>query len=113
MATRPEFAAYVCDQLQEAGEVSARKMFGEYTVYCDGKVIGLICDDQFFLKKTPAGSAMMPDCPEAEPYEGAKPCLLIEDLEDRELLGRLVRAAWKELPSPKPKKPKAPKAPKA
>ena len=48
MATKPEYAAYVCDQLRGAGEVAARKMFGEYGLYCDGKVIGLICDNQLF-----------------------------------------------------------------
>lgn len=109
MSTRPEFAAYVCDQLREAGEISARKMFGEYGVYCDGKVIGLICVDQFFLKKTPAGAALLPGCPEAEPYPGAKPCLLIEDLDDPEQMGRVVRAVWEDLPVPKPKKPRKPK----
>ena len=49
-------------------------------------------------------------CPEGEPYKGAKPCLLIEDLEDRGLMERLVRATWEELPPPKPKKPKRGKA---
>ena len=29
MATKPELAAYLCDLMQGAGEVSARKMFGE------------------------------------------------------------------------------------
>ena len=110
MATKPEYAAYVCDQLRGAGEVAARKMFGEYGLYCDGKVIGLICDNQLFIKRTEAGAALMPGCPEGEPYKGAKPCLLIEDLEDRELMERLVRATWEELPLPKPKKPKRSKA---
>lgn len=77
MATKPEYAAYVCDQLRGAGEVAARKMFGEYGLYCDGKVIGLICDNQLFIKRTEAGAALMPGCPEGEPYKGAKPCLLI------------------------------------
>lgn len=106
MATRPEFAAYLCDLMQGAGEVSARKMFGEYGLYCDGKVVGLICDDQLFVKKTEAGAALLPGCPEASPYQGAKPHLLIEDPEDGELLTRLIRAMWEELPMPKPKKPK-------
>ena len=104
MATKPEYAAYVCDQLRGAGEVAARKMFGEYGLYCDGKVIGLICDNQLFIKRTEAGAALMPGCPEGEPYKGAKPCLLIEDLEDRGLMERLVRATWEELPFPKPRR---------
>lgn len=107
MATKPEFADYVCEQLSGAGEIICRKMFGEYGLSLEGKSIGVICDDQLFLKKTAAGAAILPDCPEAPPYEGAKPSFLIEDLDDRELMTRLVRATWEELPLPKPKKKKA------
>ncbi len=106
MATKPELAAYLCDQMKEAGEISARKMFGEYGVYCDGKIVGLICDDQLFIKKTEAGAAVVPGCAEGSPYPGAKAHFLIEDPEDRETLVRLVKATWGELPVPKPKKPK-------
>ncbi len=106
MATRPEFAAYLCDLMQGAGEVSARKMFGEYGVYCDGKIVGLICDDQLFIKRTEAGAALLPGCPEAAPYQGAKPHFLIEDPENQEELVRFLRATWEELPFPKPKKPR-------
>lgn len=107
MATKPEFAEYVCEQLSGAGEITCRKMFGEYGLYCDGKSIGVICDDQLFIKKTAAGAAILPGCLEAPPYEGAKPSFLIEDLDDRELMTRLVRATWEELPFPKPKKKKS------
>lgn len=106
MACSEEFIRYLCRQLEGAGEIAARKMFGEYGVYCDGKIIGLACDNQFFLKKTKAGEAVWPGLPEAAPYAGAKPHLLLEDLEDGERLAQLVRAAWTELPMPKPKKPK-------
>lgn len=103
MASREEIVVYFCDQMRGAGEITYRKMFGEYGVYCDGKIIGAVCDDQLFLKKTQAGAAILPDCPEAAPYEGAKPYFLIEDPEDPELLTRLVRASWEELPFPKPR----------
>ncbi len=106
MASRPEYVAFVCDQLREAGEISSRKMFGEYGIYCDGKIVAMVCDDLFYVKKTAAGAPLVPGCPEGEPYPGAKPCLLIENPEDRELLGRLIRATWEELPFPKPKKKK-------
>ena len=57
MGTSKEFADYVCDQLMVAGNISCKKMFGEYGVYLDEKIVGLICDNQFFLKKTEAGTA--------------------------------------------------------
>ncbi len=56
-----------------AGAVSARKMFGEYALYLDGKVVGLICDDRLFLKPVPALAALLPDAEDAPPYPGARP----------------------------------------
>lgn len=106
MASRPEFVQYVTDQLREAGEITYKKMFGEYGLYCDGKIIGLICSDQFFLKMTEAGKAVCPDLEEAPPYHGAKPYFLIEDIDNRMLLTELVRETYLELPVPKPKKKK-------
>lgn len=107
MASKIEFVEYVCEQLSGGGEITYKKMFGEYGLYCDDKPIGVVCDDQFFLKKTKAGAAILPDCPEAPPYAGAKPSFLIEDLDDRELMARLIRATYEELPAPKPKKKKS------
>lgn len=106
MASSAEFAEYVCGQVRGAGCISYRKMFGEYGIYCDGKIIGLICDDCFYLKPTESGMKILGDYVKAPPYEGAKPYLLIEDMEDRELMIRLVRATYDTLPEPQPKKPR-------
>jgi DNA transformation protein len=88
-----------------AGDVSARKMFGEYALYCDGKVVALICNDQLFIKPTTAGRRIAGAVDEAPPYSGAKPSLLIprERWEDGVWLSGLVRASADELPPPKPK----------
>ena len=106
MASSPDFVNFICEQLEGLGAVRSRKMFGEYGVYCDGKIVGLICDDQLFIKRTEAGAALLPGCPEAAPYQGAKPHFLIEDPENQEELVRFLRATWEELPFPKPKKPR-------
>ncbi|HJJ35201.1 MAG TPA: TfoX/Sxy family protein [Methanocorpusculum sp.] len=65
MASKLDFVEYVCGQIGDPSEISYRKMFGEYCIYCKGKVIGLICDDQFFVKITAAGRAILPECEEA------------------------------------------------
>jgi TfoX/Sxy family transcriptional regulator of competence genes len=105
------FVEYVSDQMRDAGRVSFRKMFGEYAVYCDGKVIALVCDDRLFVKPSIAGREFIGHPVEAPPYPGAKPYFLIEDrLEDREWLAELVRRTADELPEPKPKTPRTPKA---
>lgn len=103
MASRLEFVEYAAEQMRDAGHITYRKMFGDYGVYCDGKIFALICDDQLFLKITEAGRAVCPDLEEAPPYEGAKPYFLVEEIDDRELLARLVIETVRELPAPKPK----------
>ncbi len=104
MASSKEFVEYVAEQLQDAGTIVYRRMFGEYGWYCDGKFLGVICDDQLFVKITPETAKSFPDVPKAPPYEGAKDYFLVEDIDDRSLLTQLVRATWEVLPDPKPKK---------
>lgn len=107
MASDLSFVEYIVDQIENAGVIRYRKMFGEYAVYCDEKVTALICDNQLFIKPTEAGRAFIGDPVEAPPYPGAKNYFLIEDkLDDREWLSHLVRITAKELPMPKPKKKK-------
>lgn len=108
MASDLEFIEYACDQLGGKGRISYRRMFGEAAVYCEGKVIALICGNQLFVKPTAAGRAFIGSPVEARPYPAAKPHFLIEErLEDREWLADLVHVTCAELPVPKPKKPKA------
>ena len=106
MASKAEFVKYVADQLSEAGTVTYRKMFGEYGLYCGGKIFAVVCDDQLYIKITKAGKEVCPGLSEAPPYEGAKNYLLMDDVEDKELLTKLVAATCRELPEPKKKKPK-------
>lgn len=109
MASRPEFVQYLADQLCDAGVITYRKMFGEYGMYCNGKIFALICDDQFYVKITNAGRMMACDLEEAPPYEGAKPYFLIENVDDREFMTAFVRETCSELPMPAPKKPRVKK----
>lgn len=121
MASDLSFVEYVIDQcagagrgvqgagrgVQGAGTLSHRKMFGEYAVYLDGKVVLLVCDNQVFLKPTAAGRALLGAVEEAPPYPGAKNSFLLGgQLEDRELMAAVVRATADALPLLKPKKPK-------
>jgi TfoX/Sxy family transcriptional regulator of competence genes len=101
VASDVSFVEYVCEQVGGAGRVTYRKMFGEFAVYCDGKVVALVCDNQFFLKPTGAGRALLGRVKEAPPYEGAKPHFLLDaELEDAEQAAQLVRTTARELPAP-------------
>lgn len=111
MATDPRTAEHLVEILRAAGPVSLRRMFGEYAVYLDGRVVGLICDDQLFLKDRPESRAILPEAATGTPYPGAKPHLLIEaELDDEETLARAVQALAAVLPPPKPRTPRKPTA---
>ena len=107
MASDQDFVDFIVDQLENAGDITSRKMFGEYAIYCDGKVTALVCDNQLFVKPTEAGRSFIGEVVEAPPYPGAKMSFLIEDgFENRDWISNLVRITAKELPEPKPKKKK-------
>lgn len=105
MSSDQNFVDFVLEQIQNTGNITAKKMFGEYGIYADGKIFWLICDNRLFIKPTNAGREFIGNVVEAPPYPGAKPSFLIEDkIEDSEWLSELVRISVKELPAPKPKK---------
>lgn len=108
MATNKNTIEYILEQIAAAGAVSARKMFGEYAIYCDDKVVALVCDDQLFVKPTKAGKTFIGTVSEAPPYPGAKPYYLIsgEQWDDADWLVELTKLTAAELPLPKPKKKK-------
>ena len=80
-----------------AGSVRARKMFGEYGLFCDGTFFAVICDDQLFIKITPQGEAAFPDLPKAPPYEGAKDSFVVEDVDDPTMAVELTRITCETL----------------
>ena len=103
MASNPDFVQYIVDQCGKAGDITARKMFGDYGVYCNGKIFGLVSDNGFYVKPTEAGRQMLRSVDLRPPYEGAKPYFYIEDVDDSDYVSALVRATCADLPEPKPK----------
>jgi len=107
MASELSFVEFIVDQIENAGVITYKKMFGEYAIYSDGKVVALVCDNQLFIKPTDSGRSYVGDVVEAPPYPGAKLYFLIENqVEDREWISNLIRITYKELPEPKPRKKK-------
>ena len=104
MASNSDFVQYIADQCSGAGEITTRKMFGDYGIYCNGIIFGLICDDCFYLKPTEAGRALLRNVVLRPPYEGAKDYFYIADVDDRDYLSTLVRETCKVLPVPKKRK---------
>ncbi len=104
MASSKEYLNYILEQLSETDDISHRAMMGEYIIYCGGKVVGGIYDDRFLVKPTKSAKAMMPDADTQLPYEGAKEMLLVDNLDDREFLKKLLETMRDELPAPKKRK---------
>lgn len=106
MASTKEYLDFVLDQLQDAEEISARAMMGEFILYCRGKVVGGIYDDRLLLKDTPTARRLLEEVgieTQTElPYDGAKE-MLLADVDRRELLCRMVQGIADDLPAPKKK----------
>lgn len=109
MASDQKFVDHILDQLSEARDISARKMFGEYGVFSGEKMVAMICDNQFFVKPTAGGRDLLGEVVEVAPFPRAKPCFRIDDgMKDRAMLARLIAITAAELPVPKPKRKRAP-----
>ena len=104
MASGRSLLDYVLEQLSDLEDVTYRPMMGEYIIYYGGKVMGGIYDDRFLVKPTKSAAALMPDAREEIPYEGAKPMLLVDDIDNREFLIELFEAMYDDLPAPKKRK---------
>ena len=104
MASQSDFVQYIAEQCSGAGTITVRKMFGDYAVYCNGKIFGHICDDCFFVKPTEAVRPLLRTIDLRPPYDGAKDYFYIADVDDRDYLSLLVSETCKALPEPKQKK---------
>lgn len=104
MASSKSCLGFILDQLSGLHEIAHRQMMGEYMLYYRGRLFGGIYDDRLLFKPVPAVLKLLPDAEMEAPYEGAKPMLRVDCVENRELLTSLIEAMYPELPEPKPKK---------
>jgi DNA transformation protein and related proteins len=109
MTTTQSTIDFLLDQLSSLPGVRARRMFGEYALFCQEKVVALVCDNQLFVKITPAGKALVGErYKEGQAYPGARPSMVIgaEEIEDADRLCELLRVTAAALPPPKPRRPR-------
>ena len=94
MATTKEYIEFVCEQINNVGEVRYRMMFGEYMVYVNNKPILLVCDNTVFVKKLNGIKDIMSGAMVGFPYDGAKEHYIL-DIENadltKEVISRLER----------------------
>lgn len=104
MSCSPDFVQYIVDQTSGAGEITVRKMMGDYCLYCNGVVVGLICDNILYIKQTETVRALLREVVLRTPYDGAKEHFVITDVDDKDYLAEIVKTTAANLPAQKNKK---------
>ena len=105
MASNTDFVQYIVDQCSGAGDIAVKKMMGDYCIYCNGILFGLICDNNLFVKVTEPGRAVLREEILRPPYPGARDYFYITDVDDSDYLEKLVRVTLPALADPRAKKP--------
>ena len=103
MATSKDFIGYISERFN-GNELTFRPMMGEYLVYYKGKLVGDACDNRLLIKPVESVKAFLPDAEYQPPYDGARPLILVENIDDGEFLRALFEKMYPELPEPKTKK---------
>ncbi len=107
MSTTSSTVDHIIELVHLPGRVTSRKMFGEYALYLDGKVVALVCDNILFLKPCAAMAPLTAALPQGAPYPGAKDYPIGDELlDDPERLRDLLVTMASHLPLPTPRKPK-------
>ena len=103
MACNEDYVEFIVDQCSSAGEIVVKKMMGDYCIYCNGVLFGLICDNNLYIKMTDAGEAVLEEVLLRPPYPGARDHFYITNVDDRDYLKDIIRATLPELLSGKSK----------
>ena len=100
-----DFNEYVRDSFSESGEILIKPMMSGCLVYYNGKLIGDICKNELFLKRTPTSDRLLADSELRYPYEGSKTLMHVFDsFDDKALILELLDGMYAELPEKKPAK---------
>ena len=111
MATDTDFIAYLEEQAGLGARLTHRRMFGEYALYVDEKVVAFACDNSLFVKPSASATRLAPDLPQRPPYPGAKDYPVADELlDDGERLRELLLETAVLMPAAKVKKAKVKKA---
>ena len=104
MATNLDYIEYLADQIAIGGRLTYKKMFGEYALYVDGKVVAFACDNSLFIKPSSAAATLAPNLPQQPPYPGAKDYPVADELlDDSDAIRHLILETAALMPPPKPK----------
>ncbi len=108
MSTSKEFIEYILDQIHDP-KATVRAMFGEYALYYDKKVVGLVCNDTVYIKVTSGTEQLLKENERGPAYPGARNTFILNEsqIEENGVLRDMLQIVSNDLPQPKPKKQKS------
>jgi len=89
MASTKEYLDFVLCQIKGI-DITHKKMMNEYLVYANGVLFGGIYDDRLLIKPTEKARELLPNAQYAIPYDGAKPMLFCDFVDDSERLTEII-----------------------
>ena len=104
MSSSKEYLNFILEQLSELDGITYKPMMGEYIIYLQGKIVGGIYDNRFLVKPVKSAKELMPNAHPELPYDGAKPMLMVDNIDDKDFLARLLNTMFSELPEAKKKR---------
>lgn len=96
MSISKEYKDFILEQLDLLDNITCKAMMGEFLLYYKGVLFGGIYDDRLLVKIVETNKKY--NMQEEIPYESAKPMLLVDDVDNKELLKEIVIETCKGLP---------------
>ena len=90
ISSTKEYLDFVLGQLNGI-DITYKKMMGEYLLYKDGILFGGIYDDRLLIKPTEKAKELLPNAEYAVPYDGAKPMIFCNFVDDSERLTDFIK----------------------
>ncbi|RAX55230.1 hypothetical protein CCY99_00590 [Helicobacter sp. 16-1353] len=100
------FVEFVCDVLNECGEIEARNMGDDYFIYIDGKNCFTMCDNKVFVKKYEELEPLLGENPSGIPFNGENECWIL-DINNKALsveVGLILKEIIPTIRTPKQRK---------
>ena len=95
MSSSKGYRDYILEQLRDLDGITCRPMMGEYLLYYQGVLFGGIYDDRLLVKIVESNKRFNMD--EAVPYEGAKPMYLVDEVDNKDIVERIVLETYNGL----------------
>ena len=90
MASTKEYLDFVVAQINGM-DITYKKMMGEYLLYANGVLFGGIYDDRLLIKPTEKARKLLPNAEFSIPYDGAKPMIFCNFVDDSEQLTEIIK----------------------